>query len=269
MSGLLSLMASGRRPVVAMVQLPPLAGGANYRGGSFDEILATALSETAVLTSNGVDALMVQNLGDIPVDARASMVQVAWMTRITAEIVRAAGCPVGLNLLENDAEAMLAVASAAGADFVRVKIYVGAMLTPFGIETGQAHAAIRARTSWNAGRVAIFADVHDRTGVPLGTGGFEEDVEFALRLGLADGLVLTGKDHEGTLDLVARARRRFPGARILVGGGVTAGNLAELSDQADGTIVSTSMKSSGSAVGRFVPEKVKEFMAAAERARPT
>ena len=53
-------------------------------------------------------------------------------------------------MLENDAEAMFAVASAAGADFVRIKIYVGAMVTPFGVETAQAFAAIRARTAWRA-----------------------------------------------------------------------------------------------------------------------
>ena len=70
------------------------------------------------------------------------------MTRVTAEIRSRFGRPVGLNLLENDAEAMLAVASAAGADFVRIKVYVGAMMTPFGIASAQAFAAIRARSTW-------------------------------------------------------------------------------------------------------------------------
>ena len=60
---------------------------------------------------------------------------------------------------------MFAVASAAGADFVRIKVYVGAMMTPFGMESGQAFAAIRARNACDARDVAIFADVHDRTGV--------------------------------------------------------------------------------------------------------
>ena len=89
---------------------------------------------------------------------------------------------------------MFAVASAAGADFVRIKVYVGAMMTPFGMETAQAFAAIRARNACDAGNVAIFADVHDRTGNPIASGGFAEDVEFAVRLGGADGLVLDGQD---------------------------------------------------------------------------
>ena len=267
MSELLSLIRQKRKPVIGMVQLPPLASGAHYAGVGFDAVLETALGEARILADNGVDALMIQNLGDIPTAMRATTAQVAWMTRITAEISRLFGKPTGLNLLENDAEAMFAIASATAADFVRIKIFVGAMMTPFGMETAQAHTAIKARTSWNAARTAIFADVHDRTGTPIATGGFVEDVEFAVRLGGADGLVITGKSYAETLLMVAAAREKYVEVPILVGGGVTAANFGEVTRTADGAIVSTSMKNSGSAVGVFVPEKVKEFMAAAEKAR--
>jgi membrane complex biogenesis BtpA family protein len=265
MSKLLSLIAGGVRPVVGMVQLPPLPGGANYKGESIASVLEAGLSEARVLVENGVDALLVQNLGDIPVATSASMTQVAWMTRVTAEIIRLSDTPVGVNLLENDSAAMLAVAAATGADFVRIKIYVGGMMTPFGVELGQAHTAVKVRNQLNAASVAIFADVHDRTGTPLATGGFEEDVEFAVRLGMADGLVITGKSYDETLDMIARARSKYADIPILAGGGVTAGNFAEVVQTASGAIVSTSMKDTGSAVGRFVPKKVKEFMAAARR----
>jgi uncharacterized protein len=266
MSETLSLIRAGRKPVIGMVQLLPLAGSSGYRGGLMQDVLNAALSEAHILSDNGVDVLMIQNLGDIPVAAHAVPVQIAWMTRVTAEVRQKFGRPVGLNLLENDAEAMFAIASAAQADFVRIKIYVGAMMTPFGIETAQAHAAIKARNSWRAGDVAIFADVHDRTGTPIASGGFEEDVEFAVRLGGADGLVLAGKSYQQTLELLTAARAKYPNVPILVGGGVTAQNFSEVTQTADGVIVSTSMKETGSAVGRFVPEKVKAFMAAAREA---
>lgn len=266
MSELLDIIATGKKPVIGMVQLPPLAGGSGYRGGGFADVMEAALSEASVLAENGVDSLMVQNLGDIPVDMHATGVQIAWMTAVTAELRRRYKLPVGLNLLENDAEAMFAIASAADADFVRIKIYVGAMMTPFGLETAQAHKAIKARNAWNADKVAIFADVHDRTGTPVASGGFIEDVEFAVRLGGADGLVLTGKTYPQTLEMVSQARAKYPSVPILVGGSVTAANFAETMTNASGAIVSTAMKGSGSAVGRFVPEKVKEFMTAAREA---
>lgn len=267
MSELLSLTKAGKKPIIGMVQLGALPGGSRYRGTAMADILEPALAEAAILAENGVDILMVQNLGDIPTDLHASKVQVAWMTRVTSEIRRQFGKPVGLNMLENDAEAMFAVASAADADFVRIKIFVGAMLTPFGVESAQAFTAIRARTSWNAGHVAIFADVHDRTGMSLVPGTFEDDLDYAVRLGTADGLVLTGKTYAQTHDFIAIARRKVGNVPILVGGSVTAENIAEVNGVADGAIVSSSLKGTGTAFGSFDPDRVRSFMAAAREVR--
>jgi hypothetical protein len=208
---------------------------------------------------------MVQNLGDVPTALSATKVQVAWMTRVTSEVRRLFGKPVGLNMLENDADAMFAIASAAGADFVRIKVFVGAMLTPFGVEEAQAFAAIRARTHWNAEKVAIFSDVHDRTGRSLVENNFEDDLDYAVRLGTADGIVLTGKTYKQTHELIATARMKFPNVPILVGGGVTTQNITEINAAADGVIVSSSLKGSDTAFGTFDPNKVREFMAAARR----
>ena len=267
MSELVSLIKSGRKPVVGMVQLGPLAGSSRYKGGRIDEALDNALTKAEALASNGIDVLMVQNLGDLPVGARATSAQVAWMTRIATEVRLRFSMPVGLNLLENDAEAMFAVASAARADFVRIKVYVGAMMTPFGVESGQAFTAIRARNACDAGDVAIFADIHDRTGAPIASGGFAEDVEYAIRLGGADGLVLTGKSYDETLAFVDVARKRIGAAPVLVGGGVHAKNFAEVARVADGVIVSSSLKDSNDAFGKFATAKVQAFMEEVRRVR--
>jgi membrane complex biogenesis BtpA family protein len=267
LSEILSLIAAKRKPVIGMVQLGALPGGSRYHGGKIGPLLDAALEETEILAGNGVDALMVQNLGDIPVAHRVDQAQVAWMARITSEVRAASAIPVGLNLLENDAEAMIAVASAASADFVRIKVYVGSMMTPFGIETAQAHIAIKARNSWDSGHIAIFADVHDRTGNPIASGGFAEDLDFAVRLGGADGLVLTGKSYAETLQFIATARGKLGAIPILVGGGVTERNFAEVAGVADGVIVSSSLKATGNAFGKFDPGKVKAFMDVARRVR--
>lgn len=268
MSDLLRLLKTGRKPVVGMVQLGALPGGSRYRNSTIEETLGSAISEARVLADNCVDALMVQNLGDIPVDHKVRTIQATWMTRVVGEIAQRFGKPVGLNMLENDAEAMIAVASAAGADFVRIKIYVGAMVTPFGVETGQAYFAIKARTEWQADKVAILADVHDRTGVPLASDSLQSDLDAAVRLGGADALVLTGKTYQQTHELIAVARKVVGPAPILVGGGVTVDNIAEVNAVADGSIVSSSLKGSNTAFGRFDADKVRAFMAAALNARP-
>jgi len=250
-----------------MVQLAPLAGSCRYRGGPIERLLELAFEEAEALSAHEIDVLMVQNLGDLPVDSHATAAQVAWMTRLTSEIRRRFKRPVGLNLLENDAEAMFAVASAASADFVRIKVFIGAMMTPFGLETAQCHAAIRARQAADAGNIAIFADVHDRTGTPIASAGIEEDLLFATRLGGADGLVLTGKSYPQTLEYLAVARKLSANVPILVGGGVNDANFAEVVKFADGVIVSSSLKTPADAFGKFDREKIAAFMGAVKRAR--
>jgi membrane complex biogenesis BtpA family protein len=267
MSELLSLINAGRKPIIGMVQLGPLPGSSRYRGGGIDTLLQAALDDAATLAAHGVDALMTQNLGDLPVGHGATSAQIAWMTRIAAEIRSRFGGPLGLNFLENDAEAMLAVASAAGADFIRIKVYVGAMMTPFGVESAQAFAAIRARNALDAANVAIFADVHDRTGNPIASGGLAEDLDYAIRLGGADGLVLTGKTYDQTLEFVRFARERVGEVPILVGGGVTERNFGEVARIADGAIVSSSLKDTSLASGKFEPARVEAFMTEVRRGR--
>jgi membrane complex biogenesis BtpA family protein len=262
MSELLAAIAAGRKPMIGMIALRPLAGGSRYRDGSLDDVLDHALSQAAILSAAGFAFLMVQNLGDLPVGLQASTVQIAWITRIAATIRHDFRLPVGINLLENDATAMIAVASAADLDFVRIKVYVGAMLTPAGIEAGRAFEAVHARTSWRADKVAIFADVHDRTGVPIASAGLADDLRTAFEIGGADGVVLTGRSHRETLEFLATARAAFPKRPILVGGGVSATTIAEITALADGAIVGSALKHGGSLFGELEAGKAQEFMTA-------
>ncbi len=267
MSDLLAAIAAGAKPMIGMIQLRALAGGSRYRDGSLDDVLQHAVEQGAILRPAGFDVLMLQNLGDLPVGGHASAVQIAWMTRIAYEIRRETRLPVGLNLLENDAAAMLAIASAADLDFVRIKVFVGAMLTPGGIESGRAFEAIRARTRWRADGIAIFADIHDRTSVPLATAGLADDLHTAFAIGGADGVVLTGRSHRETMDFLAVARAAFPDRPLLVGGGASAATIAEIAVLADGAIVSSALKSNGSLFGELEPQRARAFMAAVAVAR--
>jgi len=269
MSDVLAAIAAGTKPMIGMIQLRPLAGSSRHRDESIDDVLASALAEAAILRDAGFDALMVQNLGDLPVARSVTGAQVAWMTRIAGEIRRATNLPLGLNFLENDAEAMFAVATATEIDFVRVKVYVGAVVTPAGVESGQAFEAIRARTTWRADRVAIFADVHDRTGMPVASAGLPEDLRATFAIGGADGVVLTGRTHNETLDFISTARTEVPGRPILVGGGASLATIGDLISVIDGAIVSSALKTGRSLFGQLDPERARAFIerANAERKR--
>lgn len=250
-----------------MIQLGPLAGSSRHRGEPIGSVLEAALADAALLARCGLDAVMVQNLGDLPVATAVGAAQIAWMTRVVTEVARACRLPVGVNFLENDAEAMLAVASAAPVDFVRIKIFVGAMVTPAGLEASQAFAAQRARNAWGATRTAILADVHDRTGMPLASAGLAEDIHHAVALGGADAIVLTGRSWAETCSFVAAGRAAGHGAPILIGGSVDAGNVGEALRLADGAIVSSSLKAGSTAFGRLDAARVARFMACVTQER--
>jgi len=262
MSAVLAAIAGGGKPMIGMIQLRPLAGSSRYRGEPFSVVLHHALDQAAVLRDAGFGVLMVQNLGDLPVAQTVTAVQVAWMTRIAHEIRQATGLPLGLNLLENDVEAMFAVASAVEIDFVRIKVFVGAMVTPSGIEAGRAFEAIRARNAWHAEGVAIFADVHDRTGVPVASAGLADDLRTAFAIGGADGVVLTGRSHAETIEMLRVARGVYPSRPLLVGGGVSAANVAEITTLADGAIVASALKRDNDLFGDLDPALARAFVAA-------
>jgi membrane complex biogenesis BtpA family protein len=265
MSALLDAIAAGRKPMIGMIQLRPLAGSSRYVGEPLGDVLQHALDQAALLRDAGFGVLMVQNLGDLPVAQHASVAQVAWMTRIAREIRAATDLPLGLNLLENDVDAMFAVASAAALDFVRIKVFVGAMVTPSGIEAGRAFEAIRARNALDARDVAIFADVHDRTGVPVASAGLGDDLRTAFAIGGADGVVLTGRSHAETMEMLALARDAFPTRPVLVGGGVSTANVAAITTLADGAIVSSALKRNSDLFGELDAELARAFVAAAPR----
>jgi membrane complex biogenesis BtpA family protein len=266
MSALLAAIASGAKPMVGMIQLRPLPGSSRYRGEPLDEVKRDALAQAEILREAGFAFLMMQNLGDLPVAPHAAPAQVAWMTRLANAVRRAVDLPLGLNLLENDVDAMFAVASAAQLDFVRIKVFVGAMVTPSGVESGRAFEALRARTALRADDVAIFADVHDRTGTPLASSGLADDLRTAFAIGGADGVVLTGRSHSETMAMLTTARAAMPAVPILVGGGVGVGNVAEVATLADGAIVSSALKHENDLFGRLDPERARAFVAAARAA---
>jgi len=264
---LLELMRVGHRPIIAMLQTEALPGSARGCRLSRAELMDGVLADALTATEAGVDGLMIQNLGDLPVGHTVTPAQVAWMTFLASEVRRSTSLPLGLNFLENDAAAMVAVASAVELDFVRLKVFVGTMVTPFGLVSGCAHLAQATRTALGCAEVAFFADVHDRTGMPLGGRPLIADVREAVDLGGADALVLTGTTFEQSLDFLGQAQRRFPAVPRILGGSSDQENLAESFKVADAIMVSSSLKDSRDAFGRFVPARVEAYMAEVRRLR--
>ena len=59
------LFAERRKLVIGMVHLLPLPGAGNHTGDSLDSVLERALAEAHALQHGGVDAILIQNSGDL------------------------------------------------------------------------------------------------------------------------------------------------------------------------------------------------------------
>jgi predicted TIM-barrel enzyme len=164
------------------------------------------------------------------------------MTAAIARLLRREVPQIGLGIIieAHDPRAALAVAHAAGADFVRLKIFVGGAMTAQGPRHALGAGATAYRAALGREDIAILADVHDRTAVPLSGESQPFAAEWAVKSG-ADALVITGASFEDSLTRVAAVRAAGVRRPILIGGGVTEANVARALDAADGAVVSSAL----------------------------
>lgn len=226
--------------IVAALHLPDLSV---RRDASMAFLEDYVLANTKVFLDAGIHRIMLQD------QTRQKGPATAETIAVTAALGRAMkrenpSLSLGIIVQAHDAVAPLAIAHASGADFVRLKIFVGAAMT---LEGTREPLAVEARTYRHQIRrddIAILADVFDRTCVPLIAVSPEEAAKGAVKLG-ADGLVVTGATFAESLARIRAAKAAGIARPILLGGSVTSENIAETLAVADGAIVSTDLMRKG------------------------
>lgn len=263
-------LLAGPRPLfVGVVHLGPGPGAPRF-GGSMEALLERAAADARALLSGGVDALLVENFGDVPFFAGAVPPETIALLALALREVRnlCAGRPVGVNVLRNDARAGLGLCAVAGAAFLRVNVHTGAMLTDQGLLTGRAAETLRERARLAPG-VALLADVHVKHARPLGPESLPEAAADAAQRGLADALILTGP-HTGAPPAVEpfrAVRARLPQTPLLVGSGLDERNAAALLAVADGAIVGSALERHGRAGEPVEEARVARLRACFDTAR--
>lgn len=252
--------------IIAALHLPPFPGSAHPDRKTLSAIREFALRNTEMAVKAGIQAVFLQDLGDHPVAKPIPAHIIAGMSVIGSQVHTAfPQLALGVSLMGHGAKEPLSIAQAIGAKFVRIKVYVGAMLKAEGLLEGCAAEAIHYRHHLGAEDVAIFADVYDRTGEPLGHLPLVEEVRQAVVFGRADAVILTGKNFEETLSMITEISSSDVRTPILVGGGVNRSNLQEALRVADGIIVSSAFKSKSGFTRETLQmnwdlEKMEEFM---------
>jgi membrane complex biogenesis BtpA family protein len=252
------------KPIIGMVHLWPLPGAPGYAGYGMDTILDRARRDAEALLEGGVDGLIVENMWDLPyyVGTDVQMEAVTAQAVAASKIVEMAGVPVGVNVIHNGWQAELAIAVAAGLDFIRVCILTGARLWDTGeLDHGSAANLLRRRKELGAERIKLFADVDKKHSLPFPGLDLETHIEWT-EFYRADALIVSGRmtGDAPPLDKVRRAKE-VATRPILMGSGTTAENIAGFLKYADGAIVGSSLKADGVAENPVDVERVRRYMA--------
>ena len=258
MSNIFLSLFSAKKPIIGMIHLLAMPGSKGYPG--YKKLLGHALLELKNLEAGGIDGVLVENDNDAPYTLTAGPATVAAMTAITAEVVRKAKVPVGIEVLLNDPKASLAIALASGAQFIRTDYFVDKMSRPqYGGEIKiNATEVINFRSQIKADQIIILADVQVKHAQLLEKGKtISKSVQQAEIAGAAAVIVtgaLTG--HEPIVDDLKEAMQAVKRIPVLIGSGFARENVKKLLPHTNGVIVGSSIKKNG----KVSLKKTKELM---------
>jgi uncharacterized protein len=258
------------KPVIAMVHTGPSPGSVGYI--SVHSAVERAVAEASVYASLGVDALMIENMHDFPcVHEREMGPEVAaFMTRVAVAVRREVGrMPVGIQVLFQANRTAMAVALAAGCDFVRAEGWTYAHISDKGIAEACAGSVLRYRRAIGADHIPVFADIKKKHAAHALTSDLSlAEIAATMQLHRADGILVTGSSTGHAPDVEdlrqVRCASRLP---LLVGSGMTPENLYEMGQLADGFVVGSAFKEHGHWNAPVCEGRVRAFLEAAEAAR--
>ena len=256
----LSLRKSNK--IIGMIHIQALPGTPGYCG-DMDRILEKAAMEAKIYQEAGVDMIALENMHDVPyLNREVGPEIVAAMTRAACEVKQAAAMPCGIQVLAGANKAALAVALAAGLDFVRVEGFVFGHLSDEGWMNSDAGELMRYRKAIGAQHIPVFADIKKKHSAHAMSADVSiEETAKAAQFFLTDGVIVTGPSTGRAVD--SSELERVRGAvdiPVLVGSGVTPDNVLECMKYADALIVGSWFKRDGFWANEVDPERVRIFM---------
>ena len=236
-----------RKPVVGVIHVGALPG-TPASTLTVDELTELAVREAARYRDGGVDGLMVENMHDVPyLRGSVGPEVVAAMAVVARAVKTEAALPVGVQILAGANLESMAVAHAAGLDYVRVEAYAFAHVADEGLIQSSAAELLRFRRKIGADGVRVWADVKKKHSshaitADVSLGETCSAVEFMRGDAVIVSGSATGEPPRAADVREAKSHCRLP---VLLGSGVTPANVPEFYDAADGFIVGTYFKEGG------------------------
>jgi membrane complex biogenesis BtpA family protein len=255
------------KPVIAMIHVGALPG-TPANGLTLAEIEVQAVREAKIYRDAGVHGVMLENMHDTPyLRGRVGPEIVASMALIGRAVKVAAGLPCGIQILAGANTEAMAVAHAAGLDFIRAEGFAFAHVADEGIIQSSAAELLRYRRLIGADKVQVWVDVKKKHSAhaitaDVGIGETAHAVEFMR----GDVVIVTGAvtgDAPQKADVLeVKGKTHLP---VYLGSGVTAANLKQFFAAADGFVIGSEFKVGGHWSRAVDPKQVVNFMAAHAR----
>lgn len=251
----------GKKFVIGMVHCLPLPGTVGY-GGDCEKIYAQAVQDAKTLEESGVDAVIVENMGDGPFAVKLDTAQVAALAIAASKVREAVKLPVGIDAAFCDHEASISIAHCLGCQFVRIPVFVDTVEFYGGIITPCARECMTFRKNLGAQDIMVLADLQVKhTNMLLPHVTIERSARNAVDCG-ADAVIVTGSAIGETtpIEMIERVKKvvKIP---VIAGSGVNAKNIDAQLSIADGAIIGSSLKEGGILSNPISGKLVKEVLA--------
>jgi uncharacterized protein len=235
------------KPVIGVIHVGALPGTPRS-SQTVAELVTQATEEARVYRECGVDGLIIENMHDVPyLKGEVGPEIVAAMTAIGVEVKNEFRLPVGIQILAGANIEAMAVAHAAGLDFIRAEGYAYAHVADEGLIEASAAKLLRYRKMIGAERVQVWTDVKKKHSAhaitaDVSLGQTAETVEF---MG-ADCVIVTGSvtgEAPQVMDVKeAKSHCHLP---VFLGSGITEANIDQFNNEADGFIIGSYFKVDG------------------------
>ncbi len=228
-----------------------------------ESIVANTLTDARVLEEGGVDAIMIENMHDRPyLNRKVGSEIVAAMTAVACRLRQEVSVPLGIQILAGANKEALAVALAAGFDFIRAEGFVFAHLADEGMMNSDAGELLRYRKQIGAEHIQVFCDIKKKhSSHAISVDISIDETAKAAEFFLVDGVIVTGTatgERASLEELKAvKASVKVP---VLIGSGVDVNNIQDYWEFADGFIVGSSFKNEGNWENKVNNKRVQQFI---------
>jgi len=264
----MSNFLQNQKTIIGMIHVDALPGTPRFNH-PLPEIIARAKTEALAYKEAGIDALMIENMHDVPFARHIGPEIVGAMAVIGYEVKNVSGLRCGLQILAGANQEALAAALSAGLDFVRVEGFVFAHVADEGFIDGCAGELLRYRRQIGADDILVLTDIKKKHSAHAITADVDiVETAHATEFFLSDGVIVTGvaTGAEASLEELQRVKAAVE-IPVLVGSGVTTENVAPYLRVADGLIVGSYFKYEGHWANGVDAARVKAFMARVDELR--